>query len=89
MVRSTDRPAMTIAVDLRRKATKKQTNKASVSEEILLCFSHYKSIGAIDPLGVASLDPRELIGRIYVRHHKTFLHIKYISYWPLGLKEDF
>ena len=32
-------------------------------------FSHYKSIGANDPLGVASLDPRGLIGRIYVGDH--------------------
>ena len=31
-----------------------------------LCFSNYKSMGAIDHRGVASFDPRGLIGRIYV-----------------------
>ena len=31
MVRSTDRPAMTIAVDLGRKATNKQTNKQTMT----------------------------------------------------------
>ena len=30
---------------------------------------HYKSMGANDPQGVASLDPRGLIGRIYVGEH--------------------
>ena len=34
-----------------------------------LSFSHYKSMGANDPRGVASLDPRGLIGRIYVGDH--------------------
>ena len=29
-------------------------------------FSHYKSIGANDPRGMASWDPRGLIGKIYV-----------------------
>ena len=34
-----------------------------------LCFSHYKFMGVIDPQGVASLDSRGLIGRIYVMEH--------------------
>ena len=33
-------------------------------EEDFLSFFHYKSMGANDPWGVASLDPRGLIGRI-------------------------
>ena len=37
-----------------------------VSEKIFLSFSHYKSNGANDPRGLASLDPRGFIGRIYV-----------------------
>ena len=37
-----------------------------VSEKDFLRFSHYKSMGANDPQGVASLGPRGLIGRIYV-----------------------
>ena len=32
-------------------------------------FSHYKSMGANDPRGVASLGPKSLIGRIYVGDH--------------------
>ena len=41
-----------------------------VSEKkIFLSFSHYKSVGAYDPRGVASLDPRGMIGRIYVGEH--------------------
>ena len=35
-------------------------------EEDFLSFSHYKSAEANDPRGVASLDSRCLIGRIYV-----------------------
>ena len=34
-----------------------------------LSFFHYKSMGANDPQGVASLDPRVLICRIYVGDH--------------------
>ena len=37
--------------------------------EDFLSFSHYKSMGANDPRGVASLDPRGLIGRIHVGDH--------------------
>ena len=33
-------------------------------EEDFLSFSHYKSMGANDPQGMASLDPRGLFGRI-------------------------
>ena len=32
-------------------------------------FSHYKSMGANDLQGVASLGPRGLIGRIYVEDY--------------------
>ena len=38
-------------------------------EEDLLSFFHNKSMGANDPHGVASLDPRGLTGRIYVGDH--------------------
>ena len=41
-----------------------------VSEKkIFLRFSHYKSMGASTPLGMANLDPRGFIGRIYVGDH--------------------
>ena len=35
-------------------------------EEDFLRFSHYKSMGANDPQGMANLDPRGMDGRIYV-----------------------
>ena len=38
---------------------------------------------------MASLEPRGLIGRIYVGDHKTLLHTKYISCGPHGFREDF
>ena len=37
--------------------------------EDLFTFSHLESMGAIDPCGMASLDPRGLISRIYVGDH--------------------
>ena len=42
------------------------------------------------PRGVANLDPRGMIGRIYVEYHITFLHTKYKSFKPCGFwEEDF
>ena len=40
-----------------------------VSEKMFLSFSHYKSIGVIDPGGMASEDLRGFIGRIHVGDH--------------------
>ena len=37
-------------------------------------FSHYKSMGANDPQGVANLDRRGMAGRNYVGDHLTSLH---------------
>ena len=31
------------------------------------CYSHLKSMGVNDPRGMANLDPRGMVGRIYVR----------------------
>ena len=58
-------------------------------EEDVLSFTDYKSMGANDPQDVASLDPRGLIGRIYVVEHYTLLHTKHISSGPHGFREDF
>ena len=38
-------------------------------DEDFLSFSYYKSMGANEPRRVASLDPRVLIGSIYVVDH--------------------
>ena len=40
------------------------------------------------PWGVANLDPRGMIGRIYVEYHLTLLHTKYISFGPCGFREE-
>ena len=39
-----------------------------VSEKKYIFFNltHYKSMGAYDPRGVDNLDPRGMVGRIYV-----------------------
>ena len=59
-------------------------------EEDFLSFFHYKSMGANELWGVANLDPRGMIGRIYVGDHRTLLHTKYLSSGPDGFrKEDF
>ena len=57
-------------------------------EKDFLSFSHYKSMGANDPQGVACLGPRGLIGRIYVGDHSTLLHTKYVSCGPHGFREE-
>ena len=38
-------------------------------EEFFYMFSYCKSTGDDDPQGVANLDPRRMIGRIYVEYH--------------------
>ena len=45
-------------------------------------------MGANDLRGVASLDPRGLIGRIYVGDHLILLHTKYVSSGPHGFREE-
>ena len=41
-----------------------------------------------DPRGVANLDPRGMIGRIYVEYHLTLLHTKYTSFRPCCFREE-
>ena len=41
-------------------------------------------MGAIEPRGVASLDLRAMVGRIYVEDHITLLHTKSVSSGPHG-----
>ena len=41
------------------------------------------------PRAWANLDPRDLIGRIYVVDNYTLLHTKYISSGPHGYREFF
>ena len=57
-------------------------------EDFFLCFSHCKSMGANDPRGGATFDPRGMIGRIYIKDHYTLLHTKYESFGPCGFGEE-
>ena len=41
-----------------------------------------------DLRGLANLDPRGMIGRIYVENHLTLLHTKYTSFRPCGFREE-
>ena len=49
-----------------------------VSEKIFLCSSR----------SVANLDPKGMIGRIFVGYHKTLLHTKYTGFRPCGFREE-
>ena len=46
------------------------------------------SMRANEPRGVANLDPRGMVGRIYVGGHLTLLHTKYLSSGPHGFGEE-
>ena len=48
-----------------------------IEKKIFYVFSYYKSMEVNDPRGVANLDPRAMIGRIYEGYHYTLLHTKY------------
>ena len=44
----------------------------------------------MSPIGLATLDPRGMVDRIYVGDHLTLLHTKYLSSGPyIFRKEDF
>ena len=45
-----------------------------VSEKKIYEVFPLKSMGANEPLGMANLDPRGMVGRIYVGDHLTLLH---------------
>ena len=60
-------------------------------EEDFFSITHYKSLGADESWGVANLDPRGMVGRIYVGDHLSLLHTKYmyLSSEPYGFNDDF
>ena len=45
-------------------------------------------MGANDPRGTANLDPRGMVGRIYVGDHQTSLHAQSVSSGPYGFREE-
>ena len=60
-----------------------------VSKKIFFyTFSYFKSMEANDPQGVANLDHRGMIGRIYDGYHSMLIHTKYIGFRPCGFREE-
>ena len=58
--------------------------------ENLLKFFYYESIGANGPRGVAILDPRTIVGSVYIGlKHKVLQHAKYIRCEPHDFRVDF
>ena len=45
-------------------------------------------MGANDSRGTANLDPRGIVGRIYVGDHQTSLHTCFVSYAPHSFREE-
>ena len=74
------------------------TNTDLVNDNVYTIFSLNRSTRFQDieqklnsddnPRGVANLDPRVTIGRIYVEYHLTLLHTKYTSFRPCGFREE-
>ena len=59
-----------------------------VSEKIFQVCFHYKSMGANEHQGMANMDPRGMVGRIYVGDPSTLLYTKYLSSGPYGFREE-
>ena len=57
-------------------------------EEFCGFFSYIVLYKQMISWGMANLNPRGLIGRIYVEDHKTLLYTKYISCAPHGFREE-
>ena len=45
-------------------------------------------MGVNDTQNMANLDPRGMVGRIYVEDHYTLQHTKYMSCGPHGFREE-
>ena len=58
-------------------------------KKIFFIFYYCMTMGGDDPRVVANLDPRDMIGRIYVEYNLTMLHTKYTSFKPCGFREEF
>ena len=46
------------------------------------------TMGDDDPRGVANLNPKGMIGRIYEEYHLILLHTKYTSLRSCGFREE-
>ena len=59
-----------------------------VSEKKIFEVFPIMSMGTNEPRGMANLDQRGMVCRIYVGDHKTLLHTKYVSRGPHGFREE-
>ena len=61
--------------------TKYRSCRSMVSKDFLESYSliYGKSMEAKYPEGLANLEPRDMVGMIYVGDHQTLLYTKYIS----------
>ena len=66
----------------------KSSGPHGLREEDFFIFSYCMTMGDDDPQGMTNLDPRGIIGRIYVEYHLTLLHTKYTSFRPGGFREE-
>ena len=81
-----------------RKTIIYDTNLDVVNDNVYTKFGHNRPIrfqdieqklnSNEDPRCVVNLDPRGMIGRIYVEYHLTLLHTKYTSFRPCGFREE-
>ena len=53
----------------------KSSGPHGLREDFFFIFSYCMTMGDGDPRGMANLDPRGMIGKIYVEYHLTLLHI--------------
>ena len=60
----------------------------SEKKNFFYILSYCMTMADDDPRGVANLEPRGMIGRIYVEYHLTLLHTKYTSFRPCGFREE-
>ena len=58
-----------------------------LNSPVFFIFSYCMTMGD-DDRGAANLDPRDMIGRIYVEYHLTLVHTKYTSFRPCGFREE-
>ena len=58
-------------------------------EDFFMYFYHTSMVDNDMPRGVACMDPRRTVGRIYKKEYYTLLHTKYESSGPCGFGEDF
>ena len=59
-----------------------------LEEKISEFFFHYEGMGANELRSVANLDPRGIVGRIYVGDPLTLLHTKHLSSGAYGFREE-